>query len=102
MVSLRNARRGVFLFTLYHDVYCKAGAPCGCVEEDILWPVTDKDSGKSGFQYRKVRYPKDASIAYKEVRQFPDPVLKIPQVSEAIRLGWLRKVEVKQILNPGG
>lgn len=88
MVILKNTRRQPFIFSLYHDYFCRKARECFCVTKMVPGP-----NGKM----TPVHYPKSVQIdALKESEPLHPGVYNVPQVKHAVERGWL----IRRFLDP--
>lgn len=87
-VSIINPRKEVFVFTLYHNVYCANGGTCNCEKQNVLRPLD------GGLRYTDIINPVGVYLEGETTQKFDSAVLQIQQVASAIETGRLKKVEV--------
>lgn len=87
-VTLKNPKDHVFLFTLYHSVYCKEGS-CNCDKQHVVRKVD------GGMKYVDIVNPKSVHLESGRSINLDSNVLKIQQVSSAIKSGRLQQVKVE-------
>lgn len=95
-VEITNLSKATFVFTLYHDVFCKAATSCKCKVDDVLRSV------EGGLKYTKVITPASVYLDPGTTIQLEDSVKNIPQVTEATKRGILKVkvVELIETLDP--
>jgi hypothetical protein len=87
-VTLKNPRDHVFLFTLYHDVYCKEGS-CDCNKQHVIRKFP------GGLKYVDIVNPKSVHLEGGQAINLDSNVLKIQQVDTALKTGRLQQVKVE-------
>lgn len=87
-VTLKNPHDHVFLFTLYHNVYCKEGS-CECDKQHVVRKVD------GGMKYVDIVNPKSVHLEGGCAINLDSNVLKIQQVDSAIKSGRLQQVKVE-------
>lgn len=88
MITLKNARRELFEATEYHELVCRRRNECKCRAEMV--------TGPDAKQVSKL-HPRDIRIEGGKTSEPLDPaVLLVPQVKEAISLGWLQRADLKE------
>lgn len=87
MVILKNKRLDLFEATEYHDLVCRRRDHCLCTNTIVPGP-----SGK----HMTLRAPRSFRVLGKtESEPMDSAILLIPQVKEAIKLGWLERIDVE-------
>lgn len=87
-VSISNPHKEVFVFTLYHSVYCANGGPCACDKQNILRPVD------GGLRYTDILSPVGVFLEGGTSQEFDTAVLQIQQIESAIKSGRLTQAKV--------
>lgn len=87
-ITLKNPQKDVFLFTLYHSVYC-ANGKCSCTKQRVLRSVT------GGLKYFDIVNPASVHLEGYTSVELESSAEKIQQVNAAIKSGRLIKVEVE-------
>ena len=82
-VTLKNAERRPFLATVYHDIACRKAKVCTCSVEFYTGPNGKRVSRKNPMSFQ---------VDAMSTATVPASVLHLPQVKQAIKSGWLKKV----------
>jgi hypothetical protein len=88
-VTLKNPRKEVFLFTLYHSVYCGTSQTCACDKQRVLRQV------QGGVKYVDIVNPVGVHLEGGTSQSFDAAVLNIQPVGAAVKSGRLLKVEAE-------
>lgn len=94
-VTLKNPAKEVFLFTLYHSVFCVDEKDCKCTKRQVLHSVP------GGLKYVTVIDPKSVHLEGHTTVTLDDKVLNIQQVASALNSGRLEKVKVEATSDKG-
>lgn len=94
-VTIKNPHKEVFLFTLYHSVYCAGAKACGCTHQRMLRAVP------GGMKYVDVINPKSVHLEGETQVTLDENALKIQQVASALDSGRLQQVKVEATSDKG-
>lgn len=94
-VTIKNPQKEVFLFTLYHSVYCANEISCGCQKQKILRSVP------GGMKYTDIVNPKSVHLEGGKQVTLDASALKIQQVASALKSGRLQQVKVEATSDKG-
>lgn len=83
-VTLKNAKRQPFLATVYHDVACRQAKACTCKITFVTGPKGKRVSRKQPMSFQ---------IDALSEKKVPMSALYLPQVQQALKNGWLVRVE---------
>jgi hypothetical protein len=91
-ITLENRTRRMQVFSLPHDVFCRA--QCACLETTVVLTVENPRTGDRARKSAAKQVPSSMTwLAFERRRGLPSVLLEVPDIKAAIARGELRLLE---------